>query len=107
MPLLAHFVLFWSLSSSGIGLRDCVSVMLFRKATVAVDQNDLGPQGEIWPRKSDSGLSNYPSLGIRGFFVMFDKEFKMVVNKNLQDEIPHSVLKSVLQNQAAKELLLP
>lgn len=38
--------------------------------------------------------------------MIFDKEFKMVVNKNLQDKIPYSMLKSVLQNQAAKELLL-
>lgn len=40
-----------------------------------------GPTGEIGPRKSDSGLSNYPSLGIKGSFVIFDKESRWLLTK--------------------------
>lgn len=35
------------------------------------------------PKKSDSWLSNYPSLGIKRFFVIFDEELKMVSKKSL------------------------
>lgn len=34
--------------------------------------------GEMQPKKSDSGLSNYPSPGIERFFVILHKELKMV-----------------------------
>lgn len=59
------------------------------------------------PKKSDSRLSNYPSLGIKRFFVIFDKECKMVASRNLLDEIPESTLKSVLQDQAPKGAAAP